>query len=50
MLMIYKDRVNDGLHTYIVEVCPIDRPLKVVVRKVGGDRMNAHSHFVDARR
>ena len=49
MLMIYDGRVTDNLRTYVVEVCSIDRSLKVVVRKVGGDRMNAHSHFVDAR-
>jgi len=48
--MIYDARVTYSLRTYVVQVCSIDRPLKVVVRKVGGDRMNAHSHFVDARR
>ena len=47
--MIYGERVSDGLHTYIVEVGPIDRPLKVVVWKVSGDRVNTHSHLIDAR-
>ena len=48
--MIYDVRVIDDLHTYIVEVSTIDRTLKVVVWKVGGDRMNAHSHLIDTRR